>query len=135
MSERPPVYIRCASGNDSHADCRVEFRGDLATLTGPSPMQFAPNDAVVLADTLLAGTDQPFGQCHDLLSVLRSRIAMTLHVVCISDDLARVVLGEVADELRIFEQDLAYWVRSAERWRALYVQEAALRDAEIDDGK
>jgi len=135
MSERPPVYIRCASGNDSHADCRVEFRGDLATLTGPSEMQFAPADTVTLADTLLAGVEQPFGQCHDLLNVLRSRIAMTLHVISISDDLARVVLGEVADELRTFEQALAYWERSAVRWRTLYLEEAALRDAEIDDGK
>ena len=42
MSETRPVYISCASNNNSFTDCLVRRSGSLMELVGHPQMQFAP---------------------------------------------------------------------------------------------
>lgn len=53
MSENRPTYIACASGNNAQTDVLVARHGDLVRLLGHPQMDFTPDDAARLADTIL----------------------------------------------------------------------------------
>ena len=54
MSEAHPIYIRCASDNRAFLDCEVSQMGGLIRVLGYVPMDFTPEDAARLGQTLLA---------------------------------------------------------------------------------
>jgi len=124
----------------------VGYRFDLAT----HPQELEAWCGACVAQALLTATDPKDAAenladdadesgdmlpTDDLVAGVRSKIAMTLHCIPSDDTLTRTALAEIAEGLRRLVQERDYWLRSAERWRTLYLEEAALRDAEIDDGK
>lgn len=52
MSEPAPLYIHCASGNNSFADCLVMPHGDLIRLIGHEQMDFTRYDARRLVEQI-----------------------------------------------------------------------------------
>lgn len=46
------AFIPCATGNNPFAECLVEARGDLFRFVGHATMEFAPADALRLAELL-----------------------------------------------------------------------------------
>ena len=54
MSEAHPIYIRCASDTRAFLDCEVSRMGGLIRVLGYVPMDFTPEDAARLGQTLLA---------------------------------------------------------------------------------
>ena len=54
MSEAHPIYIRCASDKRAFLDCEVSRMGGLIRVLGYVPMDFTPEDAARLGQTLLA---------------------------------------------------------------------------------
>ena len=54
MSEAHPIYIRCASHTRAFLDCEVSRLGGLIRVLGYVPMDFTPEDAARLGQTLLA---------------------------------------------------------------------------------
>jgi len=134
MSEDRPVYIRCASGSNAHTDCVVRSFGDLVEILGHPMMQFTSEDAVHFATALLVAADKSSGRVPGA-DHLRSRIAMALHAPVMPDNLSRPLLVESSEALATQNRYIDYWMKSGEHWRLLYLQEAVLRDAEIDDGR
>lgn len=57
VSESHPVYVSCASGNNTQTDVLVERRGDLVRLLGHPSMDFTGRDAYALAKAILAAID------------------------------------------------------------------------------
>jgi hypothetical protein len=129
MSEIHPVYIRCASGSNSHTDCCIRPHGDCVEILGHPLMHLAPDDAVHFATALLHAADKTgHGVVDEHADTIRSKISMTLHVPLISDSLARPLLGEASEALACLDREADYWRRE-------YVAAMALAAAEIDDGK
>ena len=69
MSEAHPIYIRCASHSRAFLDCEVSRLGGLIRVLGYVPMDFTPEDAARLGQTLLArawdlGWRDPGGAIH-----------------------------------------------------------------------
>ena len=54
MSESAQTYIRCASDKRAFLDCEVSRMGGLIRVLGYVPMDFTPEDAARLGQTLLA---------------------------------------------------------------------------------
>lgn len=136
MSEDRPVYIRCASGSNAHTDCCVRPLGDLVEILGHPLMQFTSGDAAHFATAVLQAAHKTgYGGTDRAVASLRSEIAMALHVPVMADSLSRPLLREASQALANLEREADYWLRNAEQWHGLYEREAALRDAEIDDGK
>lgn len=52
MANRPQ-WIPCASGTHPQTDCCVQVKGSLVELLGHPQMHFTPNDAYVLAATII----------------------------------------------------------------------------------
>jgi hypothetical protein len=129
MSEEHPVYIRCASGSNSHTDCVVRPHGDCVEILGHPLMTFAPDDAVRFATAILHATGKTGdGGTDETVSKLRSRMAMALHCPELSDDVTRPLLTECSEALAYLEREADYWRRE---WR----EAVELTAAEVDDGK
>ena len=129
MSEVRPVYIRCASGSNSHTDCVVRPLGDLVEILGHPLMQFAPHDALRFATAMIhAAGKTGYGGTDEDVDKLRSKIAMALHCPVIVDSLARELLAECSEALAYLEREADYW---RQEWRA----NEALYWQETNDGK
>lgn len=129
MSEVHPVYIRCASGNNSHTDCVVRPFGDCVEILGHPLMHLTPDDAVHFATAMLhAAGKTGYGGTDETTARLRSEIAMALHAPVMADSLSRPLLAECSEAL-------AYLEREADYWRHEWREATALTQAEIDDGK
>lgn len=76
MSEVAPLYIACASGNNSFTDCLVMRRGDLIRLIGHAQMDFTLDDArrlIAQIQTLLEGTDREIEEAPPLVQAVLDR--------------------------------------------------------------
>jgi hypothetical protein len=128
MSEVHPVYIRCASGSNSHTDCVVRRFGELTEILGHPLMHFAPDDAVRFATAILhAAGKTGYGGTDETTARLRSEIAMALHAPVMADSLSRPLLAECSEALAYQEREAMYWRREC-------VAALQLREAEMDDG-
>lgn len=52
LPSTPPLFVAGASGNDTQAECAVRRAGNLVRLEFSGPMDFAPNEAIILARAL-----------------------------------------------------------------------------------
>jgi hypothetical protein len=129
MSDVHPVYIRCASGSNSHTDCVVRRFGDLVEILGHPLMCFAPDDAVHFATAVLhAAGKTGYSGTDETTARIRSEIAKALHAPVMADSLSRPLLTEVSEVLAFMDREADYWRREC-------VAALALRENEIDDGK
>ena len=129
MSEVHPVYIRCASGSNSHTDCVIRRFGGLVEILGHPLIHLTPDDAVHFATAILhAAGKTGYGGTDETTARLRSEIAMALHAPVLADSLSRPLLAECSEALAYQEREADYWRRE---WRAA----DAMREAEMDDGK
>ena len=129
MSEFHPVYIRCASGSNSHTDCVVRPHGDCVEILGHPLMHFVPDDAVRFATAILhAAGKTGYGGTDEGVAELRSRIAMALHCPQLPDSVTRPLLIECSEALAGADREADYWRRE---WR----EANALRANEVDDGR
>lgn len=135
MTEFHPIYIRCASGNNAHTDCLVRRHGDLVEIIGHPSMHLTADDAQTLVGAILCAAEKDESCSEENIAILRSRIAMALHVPIMADSLSRELLESAVKTLREADLSLRYWTKSARRWKDLYEQEKALSAAEIGDGK
>jgi hypothetical protein len=129
MSEIRPVYIRCASGSNSHTDCVIRPHGDCVEILGHPLMHVAPNDAAHFATAMLHAADSLGYQGDDEMTAqLRSEIAKTLHCPAIVD-------AAIRDLLQRCSEALAYQEREANYWRREWQASEEMYWAESSDGK
>jgi hypothetical protein len=129
MSEIRSVYVRCASGSNSHTDCCIRPHGDCVEILGHPLMHIAPDDAVHFATAMLhAANKTGYGGADQTVADLRSRIAMALHAPVMADSLSRPLLMECSEALAYMDREADYWRRE---WRAAEV----LYWEENSDGK
>jgi hypothetical protein len=57
VSEIPPTYISCASGNQAQTELLIQRHGSLVEILGHASVHLTPADARKAAHTILAFTD------------------------------------------------------------------------------
>ncbi len=143
MSESAQTYIRCASGNNGFADCMVRRRGDLIQQIGHAQMDFAPEDAKLLAYAILDLLDNPYLEAPQLEASPENANSSGDAIVddAINKLLARSKLGQEKYGTTLMRNDLSLldWMRHAIEEsldRTLYMIRA-LKDLEqlYDDGR
>ena len=144
MSEVHPQYVRCASDNRAFLDCEVSQIGGLIRVLGYVPMDFTPEDAARLGQTLLArawdlGWRDSEKTLPESTPVSWSGDAIVDETVAML--LARSKLGQAKYGTTLMRNDLSLldWMRHAIEEsldRTLYLLRA-LKDLEklYDDGR
>ena len=138
MSESHPVYVHCASGNNSFTDCLVLRHGDLLRLIGHAQMDFTQGDAKTLAYAILDRLSDPFVKLLEAKEI-ESGDAIVDEARAML--LKRAKLGQEKYGTTLMRNDLALidWMRHAIEEsldRTLYMIRA-LKDLEklYDDGR
>lgn len=143
MSETHPVYIRCASGNNGFTDCMARRYGDLIRQMGHAQMDFAPEDAKLLAYAILDLLDNPYREVPQLEANPEGANSSGDAIVdeTVNLLLARSKIGQAKYGTTLMRNDLSLldWMRHAIEEsldRTLYMIRA-LKDLErfYDDGR